>query len=212
MSNSWDDAAVRQGPWVVTEKYARPSVSGSCPLASSCRASDVAPRYLRSADRSSGKLTHPEVTVAEQAGARPFFAWSSNPATVDWTSVSPDPWSTCCPVSGRTEVCTAPLGIVNDAGCVIVEAGRGAAYAGTRSSGWVSLVSTTLPLASASYWRGRPPWSRSTVGSMVFGRPCGASGSVSVTVLLDRGSIVTELGETEYVAPGIVVRSANDTS
>ena len=181
-------------------------------MASSCGASEVAPRYFRSADRSSGKLTHPEVTLAEQAGTLPLLACSSNPATVDCTSVPPEPWSTCCPLSGRTEVCTAPPGIVNDAGCVIVEAGRGAAYAGTRSEGCVSLVSTTSPLASASYWRGRPPWLLLTVGSMVFVSALGSIVSVSVTVLLDRGSIVTELGETEYVAPGIVVRSANDTS
>src|SRR5580765_1098036 len=121
MSNSCDDAAVRHGFWVVTEKYTSPSCSGSCPLASSCRASEVAPRYFRSADRSSGKLTHPEVAAPEQVGTRPFFAWSSNPATVDWTSVSPEPWSTCCPASGRTEVCTAPPGILNEDGCVIVE-------------------------------------------------------------------------------------------
>ena len=76
----------------------------------------------------------------------------------------------------------------------------------------MSLVNTTLPLASAWYWRGRPPWSGLTVGSMVLVSWLGSIVSVSVTVLLDRGSIVTEVGDTEYVAPGIVVRSANETS
>src|SRR4051794_14537857 len=99
MSNSCDDAAVRQRPWVFTAKYTSPS-DGSSPLEASCGASEVAPTRLRSADRSSGKFTHPEVISAEQLGARPLVPCSSRPATVDWTFCAPDPWLTDCPVNG----------------------------------------------------------------------------------------------------------------
>src|SRR3954471_18219912 len=130
MSNSCVEAAVRHGPWVVTEKYANPSDKGFWPIEFSCGASDVAPMYFRSADRSSEKATHPLVTVAVQSGSRPLLACSSKPATVERTASAPEPWLTCRPVSGSSADWTLPPGIVMTLGCVIFEAGRGAAYAG----------------------------------------------------------------------------------
>src|SRR5256885_13730099 len=114
MSNSCDDPAVRHGPCVVTEKYASPSDSGSSPIEPSCGASEVAPKYFRSADRSSGKWTQADVTDTEQDRASPLVACSSKPATVDCTAVAPEPWLTRCPVSGSNAVWTAPPGSVID--------------------------------------------------------------------------------------------------
>src|SRR2546430_767260 len=72
------------------------------------------------------------------------------------------------PVRGRTVAGTDPAGIVSDAGWVIADAGRGAAYAGTRRSGTPLPWNSTMPLASAWYSRGSPPWVRATVGSIVL--------------------------------------------
>src|SRR5690348_6147352 len=116
MSYSTDPVGVRHGAWAVTEKYAIPSLSGFCPFATSCGASEVAPRYFRSASRSSGKLTHPDVTDTEQFGTRPLRACSSKPATVDWTRVWPEPWSTCLPLSESNPLCTRPPESANDDG------------------------------------------------------------------------------------------------
>src|SRR4051812_34658853 len=146
MSNSWLEAAVRHGPCVLMAKYASPSDSGFCPIELSCGASDVAPMYFRSADLSSGKETQPLVTVVLQSGSRPLLACSSKPATVERTASAPEPWLTCRPVSGSRAVWTLPPGMVMTLGCVIFEAGRGAAYAGTRSVGAVWLESCTKPL------------------------------------------------------------------
>src|ERR1700710_17816 len=168
MSNSCDDAAVRHGPWVEMAKYCRPLLRGSAPIDWSCGASDVAPTYFRSELRSSEKLTHADVTVSEHDGAAPLVACSSKPAMVERTAVLPEPLLTPCPLSGRRVDCTAPSGIWIDDACVITDAGRGEAYAGTRRFGTPVPLNSTRPLVSARYSRGRPPWDRSTVGSMVL--------------------------------------------
>src|SRR3954451_426520 len=184
-----------------------PSVFGSAPIDRCCSASEVTPTYFRSAARSSEKLTQPSVTVAEQAGALPLEAASSKPATVDRTAVAPEPWFTRLPVNGSIADCCFDVGMLSDDGWVITEAGRGAAYTGTRRFGTPEPVSATRPLASAWYSRGRPPCWRSTVGSIVLVSLDGSSVSVTVTVLLARGSTVTDAGDTEYVAPGMLVRA-----
>src|SRR5690348_2636976 len=193
MSNSCELAGVRQRPWVLTAKYTKPSV-GSSPLDASCGALEVAPNRLRSADRSSGKLTHPLVMTSEQLGARPLVPCSSRPATVDWTFCEPLPWLTDWPVSGSSEVSTSPAGRVTWSAWLIAEAGRGAEYTGTRRSGPSLGSSTSKPLASDWNCRGTPPWSACTVESFVLTIRLGSSVRVTVTSLLERASSETEDG------------------
>jgi hypothetical protein len=57
-------------------------------------------------------------------------------------------------------------------------------------------LNCTRPLASATYWRGTPPWSRSTVGSIVLVSLVGSTVSVSVTFALVPAATVTVAGET----------------
>ena len=142
------------------------------------------------------------------------MACSSNPDTSDWIAVLPEPWLTPPPLSGSEYVWIAPEGMSTFAGWVIVEAGRGAEYTGTRSCGMPppSGENRTRPLASATNSRGSPLCVAATVGSFVFVSSVGSMVRVSVTVFVEPAETVTLLGETEYVAPGTVVLATYEVS
>src|SRR6478736_709912 len=141
MSYSWIPACVRHGPCAETAKYRNPSAFGAL---------EVTPRYFRSAARASANGMQWLVEVPVHLGSRPLVAVSSKPATVERIASSPEPCLTCFPDSGRSADCTEPCGRVTDFGWVMVDAGRGAEYTGTRSCGCPELVNSTRPLASAT--------------------------------------------------------------
>src|SRR4051794_14700240 len=103
----------------------------------------------------------------------------------------------------------------SDEGWVITEAGRGAEYTGTRSSGTLPEVgaSSRLPLASARNSSGRSSPSRPWVGSTVLVSSDGSSiRSVTVTAFDSPAASDTLDGDTSYSTPGTLVISSYDVS
>src|SRR5262249_254018 len=112
------------------------------------RASLETPTNRRSAAFCSG--------VAED-GMGGLVAWSSNAETTERTPTDgPLPLLTGVPVRPSESVWVAPVVVRVDWLACMLEAGRTAAWSGSRSAGAGVDVITTRPVTSARYWRCSP--------------------------------------------------------